>query len=388
LRWCSLGDRLRIALMSRYPPAHCGVGEYTRMLATSLSSIQRDARLFVISTELSGPEPYTDENISVYPVLSEQRRDYSASLDILARENGANILHIEHEYGIFRDSQGLLNIVNEAKKERLVDKVVITLHTVYHPLSRRNDALEFQASLRTPAIDMVVVHSRLQEFELEAQSVPMEKIIRIPHGTLINPYISAPRNRLRQSLGIEEGLNGLVLVVPGFIRPDKGLDVLLQALNKVSFPYTLIVAGEFKDTRIKELIASNPSVIVIEKYLSHDEILKLIALSDVLVLPYRDKPGTYSVSGILHLSMGSLRPIIGTRVPRLIELYTRAPRMCVAPGSVEDLRRKLEWAYNNYDLAVAYMSELYAYAARTQWIRMAQRHLSLYRRLLAREAAS
>lgn len=373
--------------MSRYPPAHCGVGEYTRMLATSISSIQRTLKLLVIATELSGSEPYTDENIDVYPVLREQYKDYRASLDILAEENGVNILHIEHEYGIFRDSLSLLDVVSEAKRERLVDKVVITLHTVYHPLSKRDDALVFQSSLRDSAIDMIIVHSRLQEFELEAQGAPMDRIIRIPHGTLINPYISLPRNRLCKALGIREELNGLVLVTPGFIRPDKGLDILLQALNETPFHYTFIVAGEFKDTRIKEFITSNPSVIVIEKYLSHDEILKLIALSDALVLPYRDKPGTYSVSGILHLSMGSLRPIVGTRVPRLIELYTRAPRMCATPGNVEDLRRRLKWTYSNYDLAVAYMSELYAYAARTQWIRMAQRHLSLYRRLLTREAA-
>ncbi len=360
------------------------------MLVSSLYSIYRGLDLLVVATELSGKKPYR-ERISgalVYPVLQEQSRNYAGSLDVLTEWDGADILHVEHEYGIFRDSLGLLSILEEAKREKLAKKIIVTLHTVYHPSSGRSDALLFQKSLRSSAVDGVVVHSRLQEFELEAQGVSMGKIVRIPHGTLINPYISLPRDRLGESLGIKrDRLRGIILVTPGFIRPDKGLDVILRALADVQFSYTFIVAGEFKDPQLKELVESNDDAIVIEKYLSHDEILKLIALSDILVLPYKDKPGTYSVSGILHLSMGSLRPIIGSRVPRLIELYTKAPRMCVTPGSIADLRRRLNWAYNNYDLAVAYMSELYAYAARTQWIRMAQRHLGFYKRLLRGEVS-
>jgi len=361
------------------------------MLVSSLYSINRDLDVSVIATELSDTEPYREpiSGAPVYPVLRERSNDYTKSLDVLAEKNGADILHIEHEYGIFRDGLGLLGVIEEAKKERLTKKVVVTLHTVYHPSSGRSDALFFQKNLRTNIIDKIIVHSRLQEFELEAQGVPMDKIIRIPHGTLINPYISVPRDKLCESLGIKgERLHGIILVTPGFIRLDKGLDVLLNALAGIRFPYTFIVAGEFKNPEIRELVESNGNTIVIERYLSHEEILKLIALSDMLVLPYRDKPGTYSVSGILHLSMGSLRPIIGTRVPRLIELYTRAPRMCVTPGSAKDLERRLNWAYDNYDLAAAYMSELYAYAARTQWIRMARRHLVLYKKILAREEAS
>lgn len=361
------------------------------MLVSSLYSLRRDLDMLVIATELSGSEHYieTISGVPVYPVLREKSNDYKKSLDVLAERNGVDILHIEHEYGIFRDGLGLLSVIEEAKNEGLARKVVITLHTVYHPSSRRSDALFLQKNLHSNAIDKIIVHSRLQEFELEAQGLPIDKIIRIPHGTLINPYISMPRYKLCESLGIRrEQLNGTVIVTPGFIRPDKGLDVLLEALTYAQFNYTLIVAGEFRDKRIKELIEKSNHTIVIEKYLSHDEILKLIALSDILVLPYRDKPGTYSVSGILHLSMGSLRPIIGTKVPRLVELYERAPRMCVTPGSTRDLRERLNWVHNNYDLAVAYMSELYAYAARTQWIRMARRHLALYRNLLVRGGGS
>ena len=83
--------------------------------------------------------------------------------------------------------------------------------------------------------------------------------------------------------------------------------------------------------------------------------------------------------------MGSLKPIIGTSVPRLIELYQYAPRFIVKPNDPKELAFKIKWLTENYELAVAYASTLYSYAVRTQWIRMARRHLALYNALLGKE---
>jgi hypothetical protein len=42
----------------------------------------------------------------------------------------------------------------------------------------------------------------------------------------------------------------------------------------------------------------------------------------------------------------------------------------------------MAWVVRNYELAVAYAGPLYSYAVRTSWVRMARRHLALYRRVL------
>ena len=371
--------------MSRFPPAHCGVGEYTRMLVSSIVSLRGDVEALVVATEKSGSAPYESEcRVRVYPVLRESQPDYSGLLDVLTSIGGADIVHVQHEYGIFRDGRQLASVLSEAAAERLTGAIVVTMHTVYHPYSGRGDALEFQASIGNIA-DTIIVHSRLQEFELASQGVGVSKITRIPHGTLINPYTGLPRQALAESIGLPPSkLNGFILVTPGFLRPDKGLDVLLEALQPLEgrIRYTFIAAGEPRDSVLLSLLGRLRGAIVLPRYLSHDEILRLIALSDAVVLPYRDKPGSYSVSGILHLAMGALKPIIGSRVPRLVELYERAPRMCVAPGDPAALADKILWLHANYDVAVPYMSEVYAYAARTQWPRVARRHLMLYKRLL------
>ncbi len=383
---------LRVAFISRYPPAHCGVAEYTRMLISALVSVAPWVSVIVFSTKEYRSKPYVDDSTGaiVYPCYNLLDDNYDSILDYLAEVGGVDILHLQHEYGIYGESTAVLDAIKKAVDEGLARRSIVTMHTVYHPYSNAEWAIEFQASLNR--VDSVIVHSPLQEFELYTQGVESWRIHRIPHGTLINPYIGSPRRELCRRLGVRlEESPGMILCIPGFIRRDKGLNVIAESLEMInSSKVTLLLAGEVKDVSVlEEVEASIPNgrgrVLALKRYLTNDEILMLTALSDAIVLPYIDAKGKYAVSGILHLSMGSLKPIIGSRVPRLIELYQRAPRLTVAPGDPGDLACKIEWLAKNYDYAVAYMAELYAYAARTQWTRMARRHLEHYKRILSNE---
>ena len=377
----------KIAYVSTYPPTHCGVAEYTRMLASALKSISPQTSIYILCDTDSGGERFDEEaKAHVYPAFVRRSNNYSRILDILTEINGVDVIHVEHEYGIFGDTPAILEACVKAREEGLAKKIVFTMHTVYHPLSGRIGALDFQK--RLSLADAIIVHSYLQEFEIQHQGVDPIKIYRIPHGTFMNPYLGIPRFKLIEELGLTEyDIKGLITVVPGFLRKDKGLDILIDAIKLLDKGdnVTVITAGEVRDREVIDMIEGareRLNIIFIEKYLSNEEMLKLIALADAIALPYRDKHGLYSVSGILHLSMGSFKPIIGTRAPRLIELYQFAPRLTVPPRNPKEFAKRMKWLIENYDYAVAYMAYMYGYAVRTQWLRMARRHLSLYLNLL------
>lgn len=374
-----------IGFVCRYPPVHCGIAEYTKFLISALRSLNPKLKLYVFSTDEAYKDYYEDElGVKVIPCFKRFETNYSKFLNKLSEVDGVDILHVQHEYGIFGEGRYIIDALLQAKEERLVKKNVITMHTVDHPYSGRDFALRFQASLND--LDSVIVHSALQEFELQMQNVESSRINRIPHGTLINPYLRYTKGYLSKSLGLnEDNFKGIILAIPGFLRKDKGVDVLLKALRLIGdMKFTIILAGEPKDEELHEFVARETEyrTILIERYLSSDEILRVVALADAIVLPYKDRKGAYAVSGILHLSMGGLKPIIGSRTPRLIELYQFAPDLTVPPNNPKELANKIRWLVDNYDYAVAYMSELYSYAARTQWIRIAYSHLRLYRTLL------
>lgn len=382
---------MKIGFVSTYPPTHCGVGEYTRMLVTSLRSLYPDGEFYVFADKSLVDEYRFDElaKAMIIPAFKHREEKYSGLLDKLVEVNGVDILHVQHEYGIFGRHNGLINALREAIDEELVKRTIITMHTVKHPLSGEKEAIVFQRELNF--FDKVIVHSFLQEFELLHQGILPEKIARIPHGTLLNPYLWKPRHVLIEELGLNpKNIHGFILAVPGFLRRDKGLDLLIDAIKPLLHSrgdYTVIVAGEIRDYSLKEeveeMVRNGPNLVFINRFLRSDEILRVVALVDAVILPYRDKIGTYSVSGILHLSMGGLKPIIGTRAPRLIELYVYAPRLTVPPRNPIELRRKIKWLRENYELIIPYMSQLYSYAVRTEWRRMARRHLILYKQLLS-----
>jgi len=387
--------RLRVGFVSTYPPIHCGVGEYTKLLATALAS-SNEVDVFILAEESVGRGSF--DGYSGAAVIPSFRRadeqSFDRVLDALADVGGVDVLHIQHEYGIFGRGIGIIEKALEAREEGLARRVVFTLHTVYHS-EASGEARAFQRRV-VEASDAVIVHSNLQEHELQMEvgGYP-SNLHRIPHGTSLNPYLDTPRRALAGSLGLEpDSLRGLVVSVIGFLRRDKGIDTLLEALDtiesgrhRLSRPLTVIVAGEPRDPALLESlrIHEGGTLRLMARYLSTPEILKLSALSDAIVLPYRDAPGIYSVSGILHLSMGSLKPVIGTNTPRLTELYTLAPRLVIRAGDSEALARMLSLLSDPdyYELTVAYAGPLYSYAVRTSWSRMARRHLRLYNKLLA-----
>jgi len=385
-----MGVILRIAYVSTYPPTHCGVGEYTRMLVAAMKSISNNISIYVLCDEDCGEERYDSyAGAYVYPAFKKRSLSYDSILDQLSRIGNVDLIHVQHEYGIFGSNDSILQALIKARDEGLTRRVVFTLHTVQHPLYGSNESLNFQRKLSQA--DAVIVHSYLQEFEIQHQGVDPIKIYRIPHGTLLNPFLGIPRFKLVEQLGLKgEDIKGYMMTTPGFLRKDKGLDILGEALaylkRRESTDMTLIVAGELKDKEVLDFLDNTSryiNVVVLERYLSNEEILKLIALADMVMLPYRDKLGVYSVSGILHLSMGSFKPIVGTRVPRLIELYQFAPRLTAPPRTPTELAKRISWVIENYDYAVNYMGYMYGYAVRTQWLRAARKHLALYQELLS-----
>ena len=382
---------LSVAYISTYPPTHCGVAEYTRMLITALKSATNVA--VHVLCDIGDRREVVDRETGAYVhnAFIKGSSNYDKILDVLAEIGGVDVLHVQHEYGIFGYTDAILEACLEAKEEGLAQRIVFTMHTVYHPLSGNDRALKFQEKLNS--VDAVIVHSFLKEFELQHQGVNPRIVFRIPHGTHLNPYLGISRENLLAELSLsKERIKGYIMTMPGFLRKDKGLDVLIDSLKHIDKEkFTLIIAGELRDRKLLDIIeyaSSKMNIIYLARYLTNEEMLKLIALSDIIVLPYRDKRGSYSISGILHLSMGSFRPIIGTKVPRLIELYQYAPRLTIPPKAPEELSKKILWLIENYDFGVAYMAYLYGYSARTQWLRMARRHVSLYNNILKSEAST
>ena len=77
----------------------------------------------------------------------------------------------------------------------------------------------------------------------------------------------------------------------GHTRQDKGLDILLEALDQVDKPFQLLVAGKedsFDRTFIEEKILKyQDRVRLCLKYLTDEELANALGAADIIALPYR-----------------------------------------------------------------------------------------------------
>jgi glycosyltransferase involved in cell wall biosynthesis len=157
------------------------------------------------------------------------------------------------------------------------------------------------------------------------------------HGhPVFGQFPSAPGPRERRA--------ALELLFFGFVRPYKGLDVLLHALARLEdADFMLTVAGEFwgglDDVRrqISELDLGN-RVQVIPRYVSEIEAAELFARADAVVMPYLSATG----SGVLGLAYRYGKPVIASRISGIEEhIVDGKTGILVRPGSVDELASAL-----------------------------------------------
>ena len=228
--------------------------------------------------------------------------------------------------------------------------------------------------------------------ELQSQGVSPEKILIIPHGTRI-PFRGeeAGREATRAACGVPHNMK--MVLAFGFLEPDKGFEELMMVVPRIRKAF-LVIAGEkaSKDDRqfVDRLLAIGDFQLedrfkLINRYLAENELLQLMAASDVIVMPYRPvSPDDmhYSVSGVLHLALSQGRPIVACSNPKFVELKNIVPELVVPsmdPRALNSVLKKVMTDAPFRKLAVAKISK---YAEETSWEKVARQYVKAYEKTL------
>jgi glycosyltransferase involved in cell wall biosynthesis len=383
---------LKVALISRTPPARCGIAEYTSMLGEALSSLGVDVVLVGNVEEKDGlPRTYSEpySGLASWKCFSVRRFKALDVLKCLEDSGPFDVVHIQHDYSIFTDNNEFLKLL-----EKLSSRVpaVVTMHTVLHSL-RGSDVVSFQSKVAALSA-AVVVHSELQEYELYAQGADMVKIYRVPHGTALNPYVGRVEKEqvLSELAGRKVNVGEDTLIaVPGFARWNKGVDVAVEAFKilldeGVEAKLILGAPQHGVDERLYTLAESklgkSSRLVLIRRYMDRYEMFKLLAAVDLAIFPYRD-PHVISVSGALHMAMGSFVKVACTRHPKLVECELLAPEAVFPALDSRLLAYKIREVIARGSAAASIYRNLWRYAYETEWRRVAKTTLKLYEALLS-----
>lgn len=165
--------------------------------------------------------------------------------------------------------------------------------------------------LLTGSADAFITLSSSVQRQLDA-FVPRKPSVSLFHP-VDEPSVPAPgRSAARRALGLDS--TARVLLFFGYVRPYKGLDLLLEAMVGVlrqDPSVRLVVAGEFigSEARCRAMasrLALTGSVDFRPGYVPAAEVGMLFAAADAVVLPYRSA----TQSGVVPLAFSHGVPVI------------------------------------------------------------------------------
>lgn len=140
----------------------------------------------------------------------------------------------------------------------------------------------------------------------------------LPHPVYSHFGQKMERNEAESILGLKPGMKNILFF--GLIREYKGLDILLEAFDRLGPDYQLIIAGEPYGSfdKYARMIESSPGrdrIHVFSHYIKDSEVSRYFSAADVTVLPYRSA----TQSGISSIAYHFEVPMIVTNVGGLKE---------------------------------------------------------------------
>jgi glycosyltransferase involved in cell wall biosynthesis len=336
----------------------------------------------------------------------------SSELWDLLHHSSPDLIHIQHEFGLFGGSKLPWKYSFPEFLGRLRDacprtRVVMTAHTVLSPdyqfatsgewlerqfrglanrfLLERWKPLWFEKTFG--AVDAAIVHSEQQIQTVKNAGCP--RVHSIPHFVYDRP--AKTHDRLPSALEKawkrdEEKL----VVVFGYFTPEKGQDIAIRALKHLPENVRLVLAGGLRRPEDEAYYKGCLRMLKTENllgratltgFLDSDFIAPLYANASVVVAPFRETSG----SGSLAQAFAARSAIVASDLPLNKEMLEREPG-CLElfrAKSPEDCARAIQAVLEYADKAQALQTAADAYARKHSLEATARAHLDLYATLFA-----
>ncbi len=251
-----------------------------------------------------------------FEVLEKDLDSYRRAADFL-NFNNADVLCVQHEFGIFGGAAGshLLALLKEVRMP-----VVTTLHTVLRDPNAAQRKVMDELVRRSDRI--VVMARKGAEMLREIYAVPDEKLDVIPHGIPDIPF--ADSGIYKAQFGVE---GRMVLLTFGLLGPGKGIEYVIEALPEIvrrhpgvvylvlgaTHPHLVAREGESYRLgleRLAEARGVKEHVIFYNRFVSLDDLKEFIGATDIYVTPYLNEQQI--TSGTLAYVFGAGKAVVST----------------------------------------------------------------------------
>ncbi|WP_346355758.1 glycosyltransferase family 4 protein [Azotosporobacter soli] len=379
----------KIAFLSTYPPRECGLATFTEDLLTEIDKLTwiRPSVIAVVDKDAYA-KPHSNTQVK-YKLNQHDRASYQ--LAALWANDNVDLLVIEHEYGIFGGECGEY-ILDLARELRI--PFIVTTHTVLlEPSAKQRRVLRDLGDLSAKVVTMAESSIAILENMYE---IAAEKIVFIPHG------VPDMQVKARETLKEEYGLaDKQVISSFGLISPAKGLEYGIEAVAKAAAEHPDLVylilgkthpcvkdaMGETYRQSLIDLATSlgvQDNIRFIDKYLSKEEVMTYLHLSDMYLTPYLSKE--QAVSGTLAYAVGCGRVIISTPYRYAEEMLGEGRGLLAEFKDADSIASCIRIVLGDAKRKQAMEARTLAVGETMTWAKVAAQYAQLSKRIIEDEA--
>lgn len=304
-----------IALVGNYLPRRCGIATFTTDIHHAFAARFPDVKMDVWAMNDGGAD-YDYPECVTGTIEQEDEHSYSTAAGRITAD-GAEMLWIQHEFGIFGGEAGghILKLV-----ERVRVPVAVTLHTVLaNPLpAQRQVMLALIARCET----LIVMAEAARDILVDIYGADRAKVAVIPHGIPDRPLVAT--GPLKKAFGWSERK---VILTFGLLSPGKGIETMIDALPDVivhipdalyvvlgaTHPHCVAKDGESYRERLKQQaddLGVAAHICWIDGFCDTEDLLDHLAAADIYVTPYLNPE--QATSGTLAYAVGLGKPVVST----------------------------------------------------------------------------
>ncbi len=203
----ALGYMPTIAILSTFPPTHCGLATFAAALAEGLKNV--GIRHLGVVEASDGSTCSLDPRVHARMVSGSPQSRVAAAREI----NAHDFLLLQHEFGIFGGDDGceVLDLLQD-----VYIPVIVTLHTVpLEPSPGQRTVLE---AIARRADALITMTDSARQRLLSLYEVRESKVRTIPHGATVPTGFGLPES------------DQVNLLTWGLLGPGKGLEWVIDAL--------------------------------------------------------------------------------------------------------------------------------------------------------------
>ncbi len=331
---------MRIAVLGPFPPFRGGISNFNTALISALKSkghkvlpinltTQYPVLLFPGESQYEDGHRYHTVGVRVFSTINPVT--WFRTADLIARYNPELVI-FKYWLPFFAPAFG--SLVRLVKKKSNTKFLVICDNVVPH--EKRLFDLSFTRYF-LKQVDYFIVMSKTVEGDL-VSLIPEAHFAFSPHPIfdLFGPPID--QENARRILGLNESK---IILYFGFIRPYKGVDLLLRAVkllrNKLE-DFRVLVVGECYDKSeiyenlVRELKLESLTTLTMN-FVPNQKVVQYFSAADLVVLPYKSA----TQSGVVPIAFHFEKPVIVTRVGGLPEIVPHNRAGLVVDGTPENI---------------------------------------------------